>query len=319
MKKAIAILLTLIVVYLGVFAVYGPLRYRTFYGAAQQLASYRGIMDGFVPQGMTQYETSGVYLVSGFMSKSKPSRLYVYPPGEAPRCICLQKPDGSDYEGHAGGVTAVGGYVYISNAHKLFVLKTADVLAAKDGDTLAFISFIEVPCNASFCSSDGQYLYVGEYHADGYETDVTHALTFGDESFAALVFAYPVAPDGALEPDAVPVRVFATPDKVQGVAVDGDKVYLSRSGAFYPSSLETYTLDGAADTVFSYDGNDLPCCVLGEARLVRAVPMPHMSEDVEIRGGRLLLGFESCALQSFAGLVPGTLRRFASLDLQAIS
>ena len=318
MKKAIAILLALILVYCGVFAVYGPLRYRAFYGAAQQLESYRGILDGFVPQGMTQYETSGVYLVSGFMQGDKPSRLYVYPPGEDPRCIYLQKPDGSDYEGHAGGVTAVGGFVYISNAHKLFVLKTADVLAAKDGDTLTFTSFIEVPCNASFCSSDGQLLYVGEYHADGYETDAAHALTFGEEAFAALAFAYPVASDGAIDPDAAPVCAFATPDKVQGIAVDGDKLYLSRSGAFYPSSLETYAIEGAADTVFSCEEGDIPCYVLGEARLLRAVPMPHMSEDMEIRGGSLLLGFESCALQSFAGLLPGTLRRFVALDLNAM-
>ena len=314
--KALAVLLALVVVYLGVYVGYGPLRYRAFYDAAQKLDPYCGVTDGFVPQGMTQYETSGVYLVSGFMSKKLPSRLYVYPPGEDPRCIYLQLPDGSDYEGHAGGVTAVGGYVYISNAHKLFVLKTADVLAAKDGDTLAFQSFVEVPCNASFCSCDGQFLYVGEYHSKDYETDAAHALTFGGEAFAALVFAYPVAPDGALTPDAAPTRVFATPDKVQGFAVDGDRAYLSRSAAFYPSSVEVYTVGGAADTAFSYAGKELPCYVLGKARLVHTMPAPHMSEDVEIRGGKLLLGFESCAKQSFYGLLPATLRHFVALDVQ---
>ena len=314
--KALAVLLALTVVYAGVCAAYGPLRYRAFFDAARMLEVYRGAADGFVPQGMTQDETSGAYLVSGFMSKKLPSRLYVYPPGEDPRCIYLRLPDGADYEGHAGGVTAVGDYVYISNAHKLFVLKTADVLAAKDGDTLAFRSFVEVPCNASFCSSDGQHVYVGEYHAKGYETDAAHALSFEDEDFAALVFAYPVSPDGSLAADAAPDRVFATPDKVQGFAADGERVFLSRSGAFYPSSVEVYSACGAADTVFSYAGKELPCCVLGKTRLVHSLPAPHMSEDVELRGGILLLGFESCARQSWGGLLPATMRHFVALDTQ---
>ena len=52
----------------------------------------------------------------------------------------------------------------------------------------------------------------------------------------SCVFAYPVAPDGALASDAVPDHVFATPDKVQGFAADRGRVFLSRSGAFAPSS-----------------------------------------------------------------------------------
>ncbi len=314
--KALAVLLALAVVYLGVCAAYGPLRYRAFFDKARTLEAYRGAADGFIPQGMTQDEKSGAYLVSGFMSKDKPSRLYVYPPGEDPRCVYLRLPDGSDYEGHAGGVTAVGDYVYVSNAHKLFVLKTADVLAAKDGDTLAFQSFVEVPCNASFCSSDGQHIYVGEYHSKDYETDATHALSFDNEDFAALVFAFPVATDGALSPDAVPTCVFATPDKVQGFAADRERAYLSRSAAFCPSSVEVYDVGGAADTAFSYAGKELPCYVLGKARLVHTLPAPHMSEDVELRGRELLLGFESCARQSWGGLLPATMRHFVALDTQ---
>ena len=317
MMKGLAILLVLVLVYLGVCFCYGPLRYRAFYAAAEQVGTYCGLKEGFVPQGMTQDEASGAYLVCGYMDRSKPSRLYVFAPDGDATCVLLQNVDGSPYEGHAGGMTAAGNYVYISNAHKLFCLNKADVLAAQDGDTLAFRAAVDVPCNASFCSSDGRFVYVGEYHAKGYETDPAHALDFDGEAFAAMVFAYPISADGALEADPVPARVFVTPDAVQGFAADGDRVFLSRSAGFHPSSVESYTVAGAPDGSYSLDGNDLPYYVLGKARLTGAVAAPHMSEDLDVRGGALLVGFEAGARKFWLGLLPASLHGFFAMDPDA--
>ena len=315
--KALSVLLALALLYLGVCVCYGPLRYRAFYDAAERIGTYRGLEEGFVPQGMTQEEESGAYLVCGYLDRDKPSRIYVYQPDGSVTGLFLQHTDGSPYEGHAGGMTVAGDYVYISNAHKLFLLNKADILAAKDGDTLAFRAAVEVPCNASFCSSDGRFVYVGEYHAKGYETDPTHALNFDGEAFAAMVFAYPVSADGALDPD--PTRVFVIPDAVQGFAADGDRVFLSRSSGFHPSSVESYSVAGAPDGSYAYEENDLPYYVLGKARLTGAVPAPHMSEDLEIRGGALLVGFEAGARKAGFGLLPASLKYFAAMDPAAVA
>ena len=317
--KAVSVLLALTLLYLGVCICYGPLRYRVFYDAAERIGTYRGLEEGFVPQGMTQEEESGAYLVCGYMDRDKPSRIYVYLPDGSVTEIYLQHTDGSSYEGHAGGMTVAGDYVYISNAHKLFLLNKADVLAAKDGDTLPFRAAVEVPCNASFCSSDGRFVYVGEYHAKGYETDPTHALNFGGEAFAAMVFAYPVSADGALEKNPIPTQAFVIPDTVQGFAADGTRVFLSQSSAFHPSSVESYSIDGAPDGSYTYEGNDLPYYVLGKARLTGAVPAPHMSEDLEFRGGALLIGFEAGARKAGLGLLPASLKYFAAMDPAAVA
>ena len=62
--KGLAILLVLALVYLGVCFCFGPLRYRAFYAAAEQIGTYCGLKEEFVPQGMTQDEASGAYLVT---------------------------------------------------------------------------------------------------------------------------------------------------------------------------------------------------------------------------------------------------------------
>lgn len=317
--KAGSVLLVLVLLYLGVCAALGPLRYRAFYESAEPLGAYRGLNEGFVPQGITQDEASGACFVCGYMDRAKPSRLYVYMPDGSVKRILLQNTDGTAYEGHAGGMTVVGDRVYISNAHKLFLLNKADVLAANDGDILAFRAAVPVPCNASFCSGDGQYVYVGEYHAKGYETDETHAMEFGGESFAAMVFAYPVLSDGSLADGAAPTRVFVVPDAVQGFAADGNNVYLSRSAGFSPSAIEAYTVDGATDGSYSHAGKSLPLYVLGKARLAGVVPAPRMSEDLEIRNGRLLVGFESGARKFGCGLLPVSMKRFVAFAPDAVT
>lgn len=318
-RKLVSVLLVLVLLYLGVCLCYGPLRYRAFYAAAERIGTYRGLNEGFVPQGMTRDDESGAYLVCGYMDRSKPSRIFVFSPDGEGTCVLLQNVDGTPYEGHAGGMTAAGDYVYISNAHKLFVLNKADVQAAQDGDTLAFRAAVDVPCNASFCSSDGRYVYVGEYHAKGYETDPAHAMAFDGDAFAAMVFAYPIAADGVLEPYPVPEKVFVTPDAVQGFAADGDRVFLSRSAGFHASSVESYTVAGAPDGSYSQDGNDLPYYVLGKARLTGAVAAPHMSEDLDVRGGALLVGFEAGARKFWLGLVPASLHGFFAMDPDAVA
>lgn len=319
LKKAAAVLLAILLLYLCACLCWGPLRYRTFFGAAERIGTYQGLAEGFVPQGMTQDAESGAYLVCGYMDRDEPSRIYVFAPGGDVTCIHLQNTDGSPYEGHAGGMTAAGDYVYISNAHKLFTLRKADVLAAKDGDTLAFRAAVDVPCNASFCSSDDGYVYVGEYHAKGYETDASHALTYDGESFAAFVFAYPVSAAGALAVDAAPTHAFVIPDAVQGFALHNGRAFLSRSAGFHPSSLEAYAAEGDPDGSWSdAAGRELPYYVLGKARLVGAVSAPHMSEDLEMRGGRLLVGYEAGARKAGLGLLPASLRWFAALEPDAL-
>ena len=311
-------LLGLLLVYLAVFLFYGPLRHGDFYREKTDGPAYRDLGDGFVPQGVTVNEATGDVIVCGYLPEDRPSRIYVFSPEGRYKSISLQNADGSPYTGHAGGLTLAGDCIYISNAHRLFVLNAADVFSAKDGETLRFTGEIPVPCNASFCSSSGGYLYVGEFHAEGYDTDASHALDLGDAHFAALVFAYPLGANGSLRETASPVFAYAVPDEVQGFAVHGKTVFVSRSRGFSPSRIETYDGAGTHDAFFQWEEKRLPLYVLGENRAAALLSAPHMTEDLEVANGRLYIGFEAGAKKFGAGLLPGSVKKVVSLALEDI-
>lgn len=309
-------LLALVAAYVIVCLVIGPMKYRAFYSAARLEETYPGRSQGFVPQGVTGKDGEDWKLVCGYMMKEKPSRLYVLSADGTQTMIELMTEDGKPYTGHAGGLTAAGDYVYISNAHKLFLLPLSDILNAKDGDTLTFAGHVDVPVNASFCSSDGEYVYVGEYHADGYETDESHKIKTADGDWQALVLGYRLDQEAPFGLASIPAVAYAVRDEVQGFSVlpDGE-VVLSCSGGFSPSHLWVYTANGDPDKKLTLEDNDLPLYILDSRRLSSDMRLPHMSEDLEYRNGRLFIGFEAGALKFGAGLLPATVRQIASLEI----
>ena len=190
--RVLGIVLAAAVVVIGVWHLLGPVIYPDFYKNMEKVQTIPDLAEGFVPQGVTRIGDDGPLLICGYMSGKSASRVYVCGQDGIIRKILLTYADGKTYTGHAGGLTAAGDYVYISNASKLFVLDTKALLAAPDGSSLAFLGSFEVPCRSSFCSSDGENIYVGEYHAPGYDTRESHRVKTADgESYQAIVFAYP--------------------------------------------------------------------------------------------------------------------------------
>ncbi len=179
---------------LFVWSLLGAAVYPSFYSNARKLYVIPDLDEGFIPQGISYASDAGVYLCCGYMESGGQSRLYVIGSDGAAKMIKLRKADGSEYVGHAGGVTAAGDKVLISNASKLFILELDDVLAVRDGDELSFTGSIDVPCNASFCSCRDDTVYVGEFHADGYDTDPGHETLLPDGTrYYAMVFAYAIS------------------------------------------------------------------------------------------------------------------------------
>lgn len=274
------------------------LRFPDYAKARTAVAELPGLEEGFVPQGITYLPEEDVYLLCGYMDDETASRLYVLKNG-AFTGLSLQHPGGSAYTGHAGGITAAGDYVYVSNNKRLYVLDKQSVLSAKNGDTVSFIGNVSVPCRASFCSSDGERVYVGEYHKDeNYPTDPSHELTAPDGSvFKALVFGYTISPQApfGLVADA-PAAAFSMYDEIQGFALlpDGTAV-LSCSDSSTSSGLHFYNCAGETDGFFSLNGEEIPLYYLTDARAAGKVKIPRMSEDIECRGGDIITVFESGA------------------------
>lgn len=275
-----------------------------FFREAERVQTIPGLREDFIPQGVTKTD-DGTILVTGYSSENKASRIYRLEGDGKYSVVFLENEDGSIYKGHAGGITAIGEYVYISNAGKIFILSIRDVMEAKDGSTLMFSGHFGVPCRSSFCSSDGEYLYVGEYHAPGYDTDESHRIENRDGNlYEAITFAFRLDKTGKAE--TVPSLAYSTCDIVQGFASYNGKVALSLSSGLKKSRIVLY--DGSGfDSVFLLDGKEIPLVILDSNRLLKEISAPHMSEDLECRDGALIIAFESSAKKYGMGFVPSSI------------
>ena len=173
-----------------------------------------------------------------------------------------------------------------------------------------------MPCRSSFCSSDGNYLYVGEYYATGYNTDESHRLTTLDgKTHNAITFAFPLDKEGKAGTE--PVMAFSTSDKVQGFAAFSGKVALSVSAGLRESTILFYDGSGV-DSSFSYNGVDIPLIILDSNRLIKKLDAPHMSEDLEYRNGILAVAFEAGAKKYGLGFVPSSERNIRGMEIEKI-
>ena len=317
-KRVVLIVLLSLIAAAVLYALFvlfaNPLFYGAFYDASERAATIPDLWGGFIPQGVCSLE--GNTLICGYSSDG-PSRIYVIGTDGAKK-LYLHLEDGGVYDGHAGGVTTGGGYVYISNASKIFVLRASDVLGAPDGADVRFIGSFPVPCRSSFCSFDGASLCVGEFHRDGYATDESHRVATDDGTYQAMIFAYALDPGEPFGVKTEPGRVYAVCDEVQGAAFDGGLCALSCSFGLSSSRIRFYDAGGQSDGTFLCDGRELPMYVLDARREKATLSAPHMSEDLEFVDGKLLIAFESGVLKYGGGLLPFSERGVMLLDPEKV-
>ena len=306
-----AAVVVLVCVLLKVFMYFGYNR------ASVKICKTPGLDSEFVPQGSGKLTAENTYLFCGYMDNGEPSRIFLVKDGNV-KTVKLQNENGSDYDGHAGGITCAGEFVYISNAAQIFVINKSELLSAEDGGSVKFSGSVEVPCRSSFCSCDGNMLYVGEYHAKGYETDGSHMLGTPDgKQYYALVFAYKINPAGAFGLEsASPVAAYSICDKIQGFAATPDgRAVLSQSAGFMNSFLKIYDIKGEADGEFNNNGKSIPLYYLDSGRFIKDLKMPRMSEDIECVDGGILVSFEAGASKFYGGIIPFAEKHSVIVDI----
>lgn len=301
-----AVLASIIVIYCLV-DISAPIFYRGFYKDAEKSVKIPGLNESFVPQGFAFSEELGSYLVCGYMSNSEQSRIYVVDGDGSYKEIRLRNQDGSDYTGHAGGISCNGNDVYISNNKKIFHLTLEALKKAKDLESISFDGSFDVPCRSSFTFCDDKMLYVGEFYTDGYNTDASHKLTTADGEHNAFLFGYKLNSNGAfgVENTEMPDVVYSLCDKVQGMCMTDDgRAVLSTSYGLANSYLKIYDTSKAAKLEYKYNDSLIPLYVLDSDCMEKSVTMPLGSEDIDIYNGQVVIGFEFGAKKYGGGLLP---------------
>ena len=283
--------------------------YPDYYAQGEAISKIPALYQGFVPQGLSYHPQTDTYFHSGYNGEN--IELYLVN-GDAVREIVLLTLDGVQATGHGDGVAIEGDYLYIADCtgHSeqrvgfLRVYCLEDILNAKDGDAIREIDHVILDTPASFCFSDGNYVYVGEfYRADNYETVEHHHLTTpaGDEN-KAIFIALPLGENGSITADTKPEFAVSITSLVQGIAVTEDgTVMLSRSWGLNNSHIEFH--DGWKDSgkEIAIGDNDLPLYYLDSSTMTKDLIMPAFSEALVIIDDKVAVSFESACNKYIVG------------------
>ncbi len=278
---ALALALTvLIVLNIAKFAIYSE-----YYSIKEDVIQNPGLSDGFVCQGLCVTDSGkDVFFVSGYMKDKSASRIYATEQNGT-WYVSLHK-NGEPFTGHAGGIAALGSDLYIASGKKVYTVPINSVLQAKNGDIIDIGDGARVNSAASFISSDGEYLYVGEFH-DGEAYDIEgHVNETAEGTHYAICSVYEAGKFDS------PVRVYSIRNKVQGICfTSSGKVVMSTSYGLSDSVYYVYDADNATDSQKTFDS--APLYYLD--KLERELKGPAMAEGLDEYNGKVITLTESAS------------------------
>ena len=281
---ALAGILALVILVLGVLNVAKFMIYSEYYSAKDNLCKNPGLSDGFVCQGICSVDGTDKILVSGYMKDKTPSRVYVTDTDNDSYYVELSR-SGKEFTGHAGGISMNGDTVYIANGSRLYSFPLTALLDASEGQTVEIGEGVEVNNSASFCYADDKYVYVGEFH-DGGKYVTEHPYETAEGTHYAIVSRY--THDDLTAPD----KIYSIRDKVQGICFTPDgKVVMSTSYGLKDSHYYVYNEADARDSGEVLDG--APVYYLEECQ--KDVKGPAMAEGLDYLDGKIITLTESAS------------------------
>jgi hypothetical protein len=245
-----------------------PPRYRDYYDTfARGNAKIPGTDTRWVPQGLAYWPEQDALVISYYDGdKSKNSRLGIIDRASGAKRKILELPE----KGHVGGLAMSQGYLWVASSGAVSRIAKAKLEGTADGGRLSTDSTYKLAAT-SFATMEGDdHLWVGKYE--------------GDRGTPSKAYRYPLTGE---EPATGPDKTVTIPSNVQGMAVFGDKVVLSRSGGMDEGMDADSTLEvrPAADP---------------DSDQGRVITAPNMSEGVVFGKGELHVLYESGAAK-YAG------------------
>lgn len=302
LKLVFFLIVTVAILLLGLRG-FDLLVFSDFYKKSVSIFQTPGLNEGYVPQGFDYDAEEKTYLLTGYMSNDKASRVYVVDEKGNARCTELKKANGDDYTGHTGGIAYYGDYLYITGSKGIDVFSYADVREGKTsiqcmGTVLTYI-------DPAYCTVHDGYLYAGSFadydeELEDYEETVTPS---GDLN-RSIITVFRLDPNQEFGIDPAPKAVITATDIVQGMCfTDQNEMILSTSRGLAQSKLYIYNLsDLAMESDYHFQGTfkgkdfsfeGLKRYHLESEDLVDTIIAPPMSEEILYMNGRIYVMNES--------------------------
>ena len=302
-------------------------KYSKFAAIAQMGPVVPGLKQDLIPQGLAHWPEKDWLVISYYTKAAKPSMLTIVDnkTGKLVKSLRLYETETKAYTGHAGGIAVSKQNLWLGSGGDMFGIALKDLEAAADNSNIKFTSHFKPETNASFVAYADGILWAGEFYhpTAGYDTSLKHHMkNRNGQEYGAWVEGYRLDPATDKPAGAAPDYLFSIPERIQGMAVSKDSVFLARSyGRKVDSTLFRYGLPdlaGAPHQTATVAGKQVPLWFLDETTQTRNDPvqvMPPMAEGMVTDGAnRLYVLYESGANEyRFDGFNP--LDRLAIVDL----
>lgn len=281
---------------------------KAYYRESHRAFLIPGISTGFVPQGICYDDKLDAFFVAGYATDGA-SPLYVVDyDGNVLKEVTLANVDGSEFTNHAGGIAIHNDYIYLAGCDDkcLYVLSYDDICESNIGDTVECLGMVGFDMGeddylrADCLTTDDDGIYVAEfYREENYHTAASHDNNTigGDINHAYIVkFLFDDSSSGKYGINAEPVLAISIPDLVQGVSIEDNKAYLSKSYGAADSTIDVYNMKkadkGKTRVVL---GKAVPFWEFDNLSLFTQRTIPPMAEEIVCVGDCLYTMCESAS------------------------
>ena len=310
---------------LGGAVAYFRLPVQSYYNASDALFKIPDIDNGYVPQGMHYEkvdENTAYYVLSGYMSNDKPSPLYLLDMyGQLKTGVTLTVEDENgefvDYYGHCGGVAVYKNWVYVTGDCELIVYDFKELCNAEQGSKLKPLGKISLKksendyIETSFVTVYKDKLITGEFYRDGENYLDGHKIKTdsGDYNHSiAVEYHLSTAYKNNFGLASSPSKTYSLPDKVQGIALTDDEMYLSTSYHFAFSYICQYSKTDIVkgENKITVLGEEFNVYELNSQNLTKTYKIAPMSEEIAIVNSKLVVNCESACNKYIVGKFTGS-------------
>ena len=259
-----------------------------------------GLPQGAIPQGLAFSKQHNAILISHYFDKSWASCVSLIDNRSSKLVIAhaLKEDDDTIHFGRVGGIAVSSKYFWIASDEHVYQYSLIDLLDSECDMPLVALSKNKVETEASFCTYYNGMLFVGEFaHGKKYRTHVSHHL---EDRKWMLQFAWVCGYETG-SGFAVPTVILSIPQKVQGIHLADEFIFLSISyGRMNRSTISVYKnplSDPPHKKVKLKENTATPLWFLDGGNFVKSIGFPPMSEGLADIDGKLAVLCESGAIK----------------------
>ena len=256
---------------------------------------------GYVAQGLSYDKQSGNFYLTGYMKDGSASPIFIVnkKSKKLMNAVFMANQDGSDFHGHAGGLSVMDGKIYVAGSEDgcLYVFSQTEVDKAPKDSSVQYTEIVDLGKNLSpvlpayTTVSDG-LIFAGEfYRPEVYETPEEHQVQTEAGLQHAIAVGYEVE-----ENVARPAVAYSVPDQIQGMCFARNKIYLTTSWGLGLSSVYVYNRkDLVQSGTKEVSGHLVPLYNLTMENMENSWILPPMAEEIEFVDGRFYVSNESAS------------------------